>query len=119
MHSIMDYVVFEIGTRQYLARPDQVVEVDKLPINYERALSELRSSAYKMLTIDKILLLVGDGKVEIGRPYLKKTLTFKVLDEVKKPKVRVATYKAKTNFRRVKGGRRVITRIRLAAEGTL
>lgn len=99
----MQYTVVEISGRQYLVKPGQIVEVDKL------------SSGDKTLVVDKVLLEVIDDKLEIGNPYLKKTVNFEVVETIKKPKVRVATYKAKANYRRVKGQRRQVTKIKLAS----
>src|SRR3989344_87873 len=101
----MQYLVCQIGGRQYLVKPHEVVEVDKL------------SEDIKTLVVDKVLLAVDDSKVEVGKPYLKKSVGFEVLEHLKKPKVRVATYKAKANYRRVIGSRREVSRIRLAEEG--
>lgn len=100
----MQYAIFEINNRQYMVKPGQIVEVDRLP------------QGPKSLTVDKVLLLAEDGKVEIGAPYLKKTLNFTVLGDIKKVKIRVATYKAKANYRRVIGQRTVVTKIQLAGE---
>lgn len=98
----MDFIIFQLGSRQYLIKPGQTIEVDKLP------------EGQKTLSLDKVLLEVSSGKVEVGKPYLNKTLNFEVLGSVKKEKVRVATYKAKANYRRVKGQRREMNRIKLA-----
>lgn len=96
----MIYTVFQIGSRQYLIKPGEVIEVDKLALE-------------KTFSTDKVLLLVDGDKVEVGAPYLQKTLEFEVLGNVRKPKVRVATYKAKANFRKVKGQVREMTKIKL------
>lgn len=98
----MQYVVCEISGRQYLIKPGQVVEVDKL------------SEELKTMPVDKVLLVVDEGKVEVGAPYVKKTLNFEVVGHLKKPKIRVATYKAKSNYRRVRGQRREVSQIKLA-----
>ncbi|MDO8498835.1 MAG: 50S ribosomal protein L21 [bacterium] len=97
----MQYAVVQIGSRQYLAKPGEVIEVDKL------------STEGKTLLVDQVLLVVDGVKVEVGKPNLSKKLTFEVLGNIKKPKVRVATYKAKSNFRKVHGQKREMTRIRL------
>lgn len=97
----MDYAILEISGRQYLVKPGQTIEVDHL------------ADVPKKLTVDKVLLIVEDRKAEVGKPYLKKSLDFEVLGEAKKPKIRVATYKAKSNYRRVKGQRREVTQIKL------
>lgn len=97
----MQYIVCQIGGRQYVVRPQEVVEVDRLP------------DEPKKLAADKILLMVDGAKVEVGKPYLKQTVDFEVVEHVKKPKVRVATYKSKANYRRVIGSRRQVSRIKL------
>lgn len=101
----MNYAICQVGSRQYLVKPGQVIDVDKLPDNS------------KSLSVDKILLMVEDGKIEVGTPYLKKSLDFEVMGNTKGPKIRVATYKAKSNFRRVVGQRREVTRIKLMEKG--
>lgn len=98
----MQYVVFEINGRQYKTAPGQIIEVDKLNFGENKTLS-----------VDKVLLKVSEGKVEIGKPYLNETLEFEVLGNIKKPKVRVAMYKAKANYRKVIGQKREMTQIRL------
>jgi len=97
----MQYAIVEISGRQYLVRPGQVFEVDKLPEKETK------------LSVDKVLLTSDGTKLEVGKPYLKKTLEFEILETIKKPKIRVATYKAKANTRKVKGQRRQMTKIKL------
>lgn len=96
----MEYAICQIGNRQYLIRSGQEVEVDKL-------------KNIKSFTCQQVLLVVEDGKVEIGKPFLPKQIEFNILGEVKKPKIRVATYKAKSNIRKVKGFRAKVTRLKM------
>lgn len=96
----MTYTVFEVDGKQYLAKPGEILEVDRLTTDKE-------------LVVDKVLLNVDGAKVELGTPYLKKNLTFEVIQTVKKPKIRVATYHAKANYRRVKGQRPQVTQIKM------
>lgn len=96
----MKYVVCDIKGKQYLIKPNQEIEVDKL--------NEISS-----FETDKVLLLVDDGKVEVGTPYLGKTLQFQILGNIKKNKIRVAKYRAKANYRRVLGFRAEVSRIKL------
>lgn len=97
---MFDYAVCEISGRQYKVLPDQIIEVDSL-------------GEIKTLICDKVLMLVEKGKIELGTPYLSKKVEFEVLGTIKKPKIRVATYKAKSNYHRVKGSRRQVSQIRL------
>ena len=64
----MDLSVIQINSRQYLVKPGAVVEVDKL------------LTSEKVLKVDQVLLSVKNGKVEIGKPFLKKNLEFEVLE---------------------------------------
>lgn len=97
----MNYLVCEINKKQYLVRPGQTFEIDQI-------------ADTKSLEVDKVLLIASDDKMEIGAPYLDTTLTLEVLAKVNKPKVRVATYTAKSNRRRVIGEKRSVTKVQLA-----
>lgn len=97
----MQYNIIQIGSRQYKIEPGQTIEIDRLDPDV------------KKITVDKVLLKVNGEKVQIGTPYLKETLDLEVVDTIKKPKIRVATYKAKANYRRVIGQRRQMTRVKL------
>lgn len=97
----MKYVVCDIKGKQYLVRPNQEIEVDKL-------------NEDSLLETDKVLLFVNDKMVLIGTPYLKQTLQFQILGNIKKNKIRIAKYHAKANYRRVLGFRAEVSRIKLA-----
>lgn len=97
----MQYSVVQIGSRQYKIEKDQVFEIDKL------------SPEIKTLSVEKVLLKVDGDKVLMGTPYLKEKVELEVLETVKKEKIRVATYKAKANYRRVIGQRRQMTKVKM------
>ena len=85
------------------------------------AISDINGKQYKLiegeeLLIDKlkdkkvapkVLLISGDEKVKIGKPYLKNAkLKLKILkDEVKGEKIHVRKYKAKSRYRKKRGFR--------------
>lgn len=98
---MLKYAVVEISGRQYLVKPDVQIEVDYIGENPD-------------LNCDKVLLKVSETSMEVGSPYLKESLEFKVQKTIKSPKIRVATYKAKANTRRVKGSRQKKSVIALA-----
>jgi large subunit ribosomal protein L21 len=99
----MKYAVIKIGGHQYkVAEGDEIV-VDKLP-----------DEKGKEVTFKEVILLVGDGKVKIGKPYLKESsVKGEIVEHFKGPKIRVATYKAKSRYRRVKGHRSSLTRVKI------
>lgn len=96
----MQYAIVEISGRQYKVEPGRALSVDFL-------------GDIKTLECDKVMLVSDGSKIELGKPYLKDKLTFDVLGFEKGKKIRVATYHAKANYRRVKGARRVTTTIKL------
>lgn len=96
----MKYAICEICGKQYLVKPGETFEVDNL-------------GEEKTLSVEKVLLMADDERIEVGKPYLKEKIDFEVLENVKKPKIRVATYHAKANYRRVKGYRRQVSRIKI------
>lgn len=97
----MQYHVIQIGSRQYKIEPGQTIEIDRLP------------TEAKKLSVDKVLLKVDEKNIQIGTPYLKEKLELEVLGNIKKDKIRVATYKAKAKYRRVIGQRRQMTKVKL------
>lgn len=96
----MDFAVVEVSGKQYMVKPNQLIEVDHL-------------GDVKELSIDKVLLWSEKGNIEVGKPYLEKTVKLEIVRTYKKPKIRVAVYKAKANSRRVKGSRREVSVVKI------
>lgn len=97
--TMLKYAVVEISGKQYKVTPSETLVVDYL-------------GDIKKFDCNKILLAAADGKLEIGKPYLKEKLTFEVLGSEKR-KIRVATYKAKVNYRRVIGAKNLRSVVKL------
>lgn len=99
----MEYVVIRTGGKQYRVVPEDVIEVDKLPVAKD-----------SIFDFNDVLLWVADGVVKIGTPKLSDVkVKAKVLDQVKGEKIRVAKFKAKVRYRRVMGFRPLLTRIKI------
>lgn len=99
----MDYLVCQIAGRQYMVKPGQIIEVNKL-------------KAEKDLEVETVMLRKDGDKVQFGKPFLKEKAKFEILGTVQKEKIRVARFHAKANYRRVNGSRAQMTRIKLAAK---
>lgn len=97
----MKYAVVEIAGRQYQVLPNQELMVNHL-------------GDIKSFQCDRVLLISDEKKIKIGQPFLKDKLEFSVLGNVRGKKIRVATYKAKVNYRKVKGSRATYSKIVLA-----
>ncbi|MBU3956906.1 50S ribosomal protein L21 [Patescibacteria group bacterium] len=99
----MKYVVVEINGSQYKVAEGEELAVDKI-----------ESEKGKKLTFDKVLLIVDEKKRQIGSPLVKGAkVTAEILEQFKDKKIRVATYKAKSRYRRVIGHRSQLTRIKI------
>jgi large subunit ribosomal protein L21 len=94
--------VIQIGTTQYLVSPGQELLISR------------QNKEHKDLSISQVLALIDGDKVQLGTPFLKNAhVEAQVLDEVKGEKIRVATYKAKSRYRRVVGFRPKFTKIKI------
>jgi len=99
----MKYAVVKIGGSQYKIAEGDEIEVEKL-----------EGKKGDSLDFKEVLLLVDKEKVKIGKPYLPGVkVKAKILDQVKGKKIRVAIYKAKSRYRKVRGHRKLLTKIKI------
>lgn len=99
----MNYAIIETGGKQYKTSVGDILEIDKLGIN--------PGDSYEF---EKVLLLCTDGSSDIGRPFVENvTVVGKILDNIKGPKIRVAKFKAKARYRKVRGFRQHLTRVQI------
>lgn len=95
---MLKYAICEILGKQYKVIPHQAFNID------------LNKEPKKSIEAN-VLLIVEDGKLKIGKPYLKEKLNLKSLENVNGKKIRVAKFHAKANWRRVRGFRPKFTRV--------
>lgn len=97
----MKYAIIKAGGIQYQVSEGQ--EIDIFRLDNEKGES---------VTFDNVLLIKEDDKVFVGQPLvLGAKVKGKVIDQILGEKIRVATYKAKSRYRKVKGHRDQYTRI--------
>ena len=100
---MVQYAVVKIGGSQF-----KITEGDEL------AVDKIEGKKDQFLTFDQVLLWVDDQKIKIGNPLVKGVkIKAKIIDQFKGKKIRVATYKAKSRYRRVKGFRPLLTKIKI------
>jgi large subunit ribosomal protein L21 len=89
------YAVIQLAGKQY-----QVSEGETLTVN------KLEDETGQSLTVSDVLLVANGSKVSVGTPLVKgATVTLEVVRQQKGEKIRVATYKAKSRVRKVRGHR--------------
>jgi large subunit ribosomal protein L21 len=97
----MKYAILALQGKQYKVSEGQQLIVDKLA-------EEVGSS----LALDQVILLVDGDKRVIGQPYVPGAqVTAEVVEQTRDKKIRVATYKAKSRYRRVIGHRQYVSKL--------
>jgi large subunit ribosomal protein L21 len=104
----MNYHVVQIAGKQYRVSPGDIIEVDRL-----------EAAEGDIIPLSEILLSVSDSTTTVGTPtILGVSLQAKVIGEVKEDKIRVATFKSKSRYRRTIGHRQKMTRIEILPIGS-
>lgn len=99
----MKFAVVKIGGSQHKVAEGDEIAVDKIEGEKETS-----------VTLDQVLLLVDEKKIEIGQPLVKgAVIKAKIIDQFKGKKIRTAVFKAKSRYRRVKGFRSLLTRLKI------
>lgn len=97
------FAIIESGSRQYKVEPNSLIEVNRLDLEKGAAFAS-----------DKVLLVSGDGTSLVGAPYVKGAkVTGTVLEHYRGVKVIVFKHKRRKNYRRKRGHRQELTRIRI------
>ena len=97
------YAVLRSGARQYRAAVGDTILVEKLPVEVG-----------EQLELDQVLLIAGEGRVEVGQPTIEgaKVLAT-VLTQERGPKVQIFKYRPSKRYRKRAGHRQRYTRLRI------
>ncbi|MFA6081779.1 MAG: 50S ribosomal protein L21 [Patescibacteria group bacterium] len=100
---MITYAVVKTGGKQYLVKDQMEITVDLM--NAEKG---------KKVELDALLKFDDEGKIfELGNPLLKGKVTAEVIDNVLGEKIRIAKFKAKSRFRKVRGFRSKLTKLKI------
>lgn len=99
----MKYAIIQSGSRQY-----KVKEGDEL------LLEKVEGKDGDSITFEEVLMIVDGEKRSIGQPKVNNaSVSGKIISRVKGKKIRVATYKAKSRYRKVKGHRQQYSKVKI------
>lgn len=99
----MKYAVVQTGGKQYLVKENDEIYVDRLSykINDEIELETLLSGNF------------DDADINIGTPSLSSQVKAKLVDNIKGEKIRILRFKAKVRYRKRKGFRPFLTKLKI------
>ena len=98
------YAIIEVGAKQHNVKKGDIIEVEKLT-----------AEKGKGITFEKVLLVSGDDKVEIGQPYVNgASVKAEVLCQTRAAKVITYKYRRRKAYHRKKGHRQDLTRVKIA-----
>ena len=99
----MKFVILKAAGKQYKVSEGDTLKLDKL-----------EGKPKKKITFSEVLLLVDKDQINIGQPLVKGVkVTAEILEQKKDKKIRVARFKAKSKYRKVKGHRSHVTIIKI------
>ena len=99
----MKFAVIKAAGKQYKVSEGDTLKLDKL-----------EGKPKKKITFNQVLLVVDKDKVKLGQPLVKGAkVTAEILEQKKDKKIRVARFKAKSKYRKVKGHRSHVTIIKI------
>ncbi|MBP8591295.1 50S ribosomal protein L21 [Candidatus Shapirobacteria bacterium] len=98
-----EYAIISWGNQQYRVSPNEEIDILGLADKKEG----------EKIKFDRVLL-VKNKEVKIGQPLVEKaSVEAEILKQFRGEKIRVATYRAKSRYRRVKGFRPELTRVKI------
>jgi large subunit ribosomal protein L21 len=100
------YAIIVAGGRQYKVQPDAVISVNRLALEPGAA-----------FVTDQVLLVEDDAKaIKVGAPHVPGAkVTGEVIAHYRDRKVIVFKFKRRKNYRRKRGHRQELTRVRITA----
>ena len=102
------YAVVLVGSHQYQVEENSILEVEKL------ASAQKVDPKSKEVKLNQVLLLQENGKAKVGQPFVPKaSVTCEVLGDVKLPKVISFKFKRRKGYKRKKGHRQTVVRLRV------
>lgn len=97
------YAVVKTGGKQYLVKEGMTITVD-----------QLNSEKNEKIQLETLLKFDDKGKAfELGQPVLKEKVSAEVEENVKGDKIRIAKFKAKSRYRKVRGFRARLTKLKI------
>lgn len=97
------YAIVRINGNQTRVEPDAVLEVP-----------HMGAEPGKSLTFEEVLLVADGDSIQVGRPAVKgAAVTAEVVEHLRGPKLKIFKFKRRHDYRKRRGHRDALTRIRV------
>lgn len=96
------YAIMESGGKQYKVSPED-----------ELMLEKIEGKPGKKIEISRVLMLAENGKIKVGKDAEKAKVKATIVEQTRGAKVIVFKYKSKKNYRRKRGHRQFLTKVRI------
>jgi large subunit ribosomal protein L21 len=97
------FAIIKTGGKQYRVQPGDILSVERLP-----------EGPQKRFLFDRVLLLADDKEILIGTPLVEKAVVrAEVIENFKDSKIIVFKKKRRKQYRRTRGHRQPLTRVRI------
>ena len=98
------FAVIKTGGKQYRVKEGDILSIEKL-----------EAEQGQTINFDQVLLLEDGDNIQVGAPYLEKAVVkAEVLEAYKNEKVIVFKKKRRKGYRRTKGHRQLLTKVKIA-----
>lgn len=100
---MVNFAVIKTGGKQYLVKEGLEIVVDRL-----------QDKEKDKIDLETLMIFDEDGKqVDIGMPNLNKKVQAEVISHSKGDKIRIAKFKSKVRYRKVRGFRPFLTTLKI------
>jgi large subunit ribosomal protein L21 len=100
------YAVIETGGKQYRVEPGDVIDIERMAGSDDAPNTEVR--------FDRVLMATGDNGAQFGSPMIQGALVkASLVGEVRGPKIRVFKKKKRSTYRKSRGHRQDLVRVRI------
>lgn len=104
----MKFAIIQTSGTQYRVQEGETITLDHVDANENET-----------ITFSEVLLMVDGASVQVGTPYIAGMMVSgTVLSHKKGDKIRVATFKAKSRFHKVRGHRSHLTDVKIMKIGS-
>jgi large subunit ribosomal protein L21 len=97
------YAVIKTGGKQYRVKPDDVLEIERLP-----------GEAGDLLEFTQVLMVVNEAGIEVGSPVVSGAIVAaELVEQTRGDKIKIFKKKRRKHYRRTMGHRQDLSQIRI------